>query len=261
MDCLEFRRLLLQDPYRAEPELLQHESDCAECAHYAARIRQQEASLRRLLNAPAPPPELAENIRLGARMERRSGYVRRVWLSAAASLLIGISISMFMLFDQQHARGNMLLARSVIHHIEDEAGHLREPGPASPDRVRAVLARFGAELVGDIGPVRFAAECVMHKRTGVHLVLSGEQGPVTAFMMPGEHADSPIPIDSTRFHGEIIPTEWGVLAVVGERGEVIAPIATRLARSVHWPQGGRLSAQTPLAARLARLGIHSPQTL
>lgn len=261
MDCLEFRRQLLQDPSRTEPDLLKHESDCVECGHYAARLRQQEASLRGLLNTPAPPPELAENIRLAARMERRSGYVRRVWLSAAASLLIGISLSMFMLFDQQQERGNMLLARSVIHHIEDEAGHLREPGPASPDRVRGVLARFGAELVGDIGPVRFAAECVMRKRTGVHMVLSGEQGPVTAFFMPGEHADSASAIDSARFHGEIIPTEWGVLAVVGEQGEAIATIATRLAHGVHWPQDGKLSRQTPLEAHLARLGIHSPRIL
>ena len=259
MDCLEFRRKLLQDPSRSQPEQLQHEAECAECGHYAARIRQQEASLRGLLNAPEPPPELAENIRLAARMERRSGVMRRVWLSAAASLLIGISLSMFTLFDQQHERGNMLLARSVIHHIEDEAAHLREPGPAAPNRVRAVLARFGAELVGDIGTVRFAAECVMRKRTGVHLVLSGEQGPVTAFFMPGEHADSTSTIDSTRFHGEIIPTDWGVLAVVGEQGEAIAPIAARLAQSVHWPQSGRLSARSRLEAHLARLGIPSPR--
>lgn len=237
MDCLEFRRRLLQDPYQNDGQLLEHEANCAECAMFSKSVRTQEASLRALLNAPSPPPELAENIRLSTRLEHPVSYTHRAWFGAAASVLLAITISMTSLFNEHHERGSMALVQNVIHHIEDESDHLHDPGPASRARVSMVLSRFGAKLVGDPGEVRFAAECVMRKRTGVHMVLQGNQGPVTVFFMPGEQVAAVTEVDSERLHGEIIPTDWGVLAVVGENGEQIAPIAQRLTKAVRWPAG------------------------
>jgi len=235
MDCLEFRRRLLQDPYENDSELLEHEANCAECSQFSKSVRTQEASLRALLNAPAPPPELAENIRLSTRLEHPVSYAHRAWFGAAAGVLLAITISMTSLFNEHHERENMSLVQNVIHHIEEEANHLHDPGPASPARVKMVFARFGAKLVDDPGVVRFAAECVMRKRTGVHLVLKGDQGPVTVFFMPGEQVSAKTMVDSGHLHGEIIPTDWGALAVVGENGEHIAPITQRVSKAVRWP--------------------------
>lgn len=249
MNCLEFRRLLPQDPYQQGKELLEHEAQCPECAKYAAKIRAQEALLKAVLHSPAPPPELAENIRLAVRLERRVDSGRRVWFAAAASVLLAVSVSMVSLFDKHYTREHMALAQNVVYHIEDEATHLRTPGPASPQRVHAVLARFGAELTGDIGRINFAGECVMRNRTGVHLVLSGKQGPVTVFLMPGERSQEMIPVDSERFHGEIMPTQWGTIAVVGEKGEEIEPIANRVAQAIRWPESASGIAANPLGQR------------
>ena len=234
MNSLEFHRALLEDPYQNNPDLLEHEADCAECAAYSRKIRAQESALRALLNTPAPPPELAENIRLGIQMEQRANTGRRVWLAAAASVLLLVGASMFALFTERHQREHLAPAQNVIYHIEDEARHLRDPGPASPARVHAVLARFGAELSDNIGQIRFAAECVMRNRTGVHLILSGKQGSVTVFFMPEERTPEVVHVDSGRFHGEIVPTTWGAVAVVGEQGE---PIVTRAMHAVRWPVG------------------------
>jgi hypothetical protein len=236
MNCLESRRLLLQDPYQHNEELLEHEANCSECARFAAEAREQESLLTSVLQAPAPPPELAENVRLAVRLERRVDSGRRIWFAAAASVLLAVSVSMVSLFDKHDTREHMALAQNVIYHIEDEATHLRTPGPAAPQRVHAVLARFGAELTGDIGRINFAAECVMRDRTGVHLVLSGKHGPVTVFLMPGERPKDMMPVDSDRFHGEIMPTQWGSIAVVGEKGEEIGSIANRVAQAVRWPE-------------------------
>ena len=234
MNCLEFRRQLLQDPHQTAPELLEHEANCHDCERYSRKIRAQEAALRSLLNEVSPPPGLADRIRLGVRLERRASTGRRVWFAAAASVLLAVAVSMSSLFTQHYEREHMALAQNVIYHIEDEARHLRDPGPASPQRVHAVLARFGAELDGSIGRITFAAECVMRHRTGIHLILAGRQGPVTVFFMPGEQTARMIPVDSDRFHGEIVPTRWGSLAVIGEQGEPIEPIVTRVSRAVRW---------------------------
>jgi len=257
MNCLEYRRQLLQDPYQGSDELIEHEANCSECANFSREIRQQEASLRALLKTPNPPPELAENIRLGMRLEQRADTGRRVWFAAAASVLLMVGASMLSLFTERYEREHLALAQNVIYHIKDEAKHLRDPGPASPQRVKAVLARFGAELDGDIGRINFAAECVMRNRTGVHLVLSGKQGPVTVFFMPGEQAPGVIPVDSDRFHGEIIPTRWGTLAVVGEQNEDIDLVATRVRHAVRWPEvtPGRVAGTLNPARRIVQVEL------
>jgi hypothetical protein len=86
--------------------------------------------------------------------------------------------------------------------------------------------------------VNFAAECLMRNRTGVHLVMPGQMGPITVFFMPGEMAESIMPVSSTRFSGKILPTAWGSIAVVGENGEPLDGLGERLAAAVHWPKQG-----------------------
>ncbi|RMG34723.1 MAG: DUF3379 family protein [Gammaproteobacteria bacterium] len=234
MKCLEFRRELLQDPFAASETLLAHEAECEECARFSRRTRAREAALRNLLRAPEPPPELAERVRLAIRMEQQAERRRPFWLAAAASVMLAVTLGLVSLYERHIERGHMALAQSVVYHIVDEAKHLHTPGPAAPQRVREVFARFGAQLAGDIGQINFAAECLMRNRTGIHLVLQGEQGPVTVFLMPGETPARTVPVETDRFEGEILPTPWGSIAVVGERGEPVEPLAVKVVSRVRW---------------------------
>jgi len=235
VNCLDFRRLLLQDPFRNDADLLEHEAQCAQCATFAREQRAQETRLRAMLGEITPPPELAENIRLAVKLDRRGRSRRRVWYATAASVLLIVGATMLSLVTETWERGNMALAQSVLNHIDDEAHHLREAGPVTGQRVKFVFARFGARLNGDIGQVNFAAECLMRKRNGVHLVLPGVQGPITAFFMPGEHTERVLPVSSERFAGHVVPTAWGSIAVVGEHGEPLEGLAQKLAGAVEWP--------------------------
>lgn len=235
MNCLDFRRRMLSDPFARDPELEAHEAECAECAPFARELRAQEIQLRSLLQGVSPPNGLAERIQLAARFEARAEGQRRWWYAAAASVLLLIGASMVSLWTTTLERGHETLAQSVLDHIEDEASHLRAATPVSTARVRWVFRRFGAELVGDVGQVNFAAECLMRRRNGVHLVVPGEMGPVTVFFMPGEMTDRVIALDSDRFDGRIVPTGWGSVAVVGERGEPLDGMGERMAARVNWP--------------------------
>ncbi len=234
MNCLEFRRLLLEDPQCADEALLAHEAECTECARFSSRARAREAALRHLLNAPEPPPELAERIRLTVRMERQAERRRPVWVAAAASVMLAVAVSMASLYEARSERTHMALAQSVVDHIEDEARHLHHPGPVPESRVEEVFARFGARLAGDIGQVNFAGECLMRNRTGIHLVVQGRQGPVTVFLMPDEHPRRVVPVRQDGFDGEILPTDWGSIAVVGQPGEPVEALAARVELSVRW---------------------------
>jgi hypothetical protein len=235
MNCLDFRRRMLADPLAADEDLQAHEAACPDCAPFARELRAREVQLRALLRDVAPPPGMAERIQLAARFERRSAWQQRWWFGAAAALVLAVGLAMLSLWTKSVERSGVTLAQSVIYHIEDEPSHLHESRPVSTARVASVFARFGAELTADIGPVRFAAECLMRHRNGVHLVLPGRMGPVTVFFMPGEMAGGELPVQSARFDGRILPMDWGSIAVVGEAGEPLDALGERLAGAVRWP--------------------------
>lgn len=238
MNCLDFRREILADPQSGDEDMLAHEAGCPTCAPFAREVRAQDIQLRSALQSITPPQGMAERIQLAARFEQRAGVQRRWWYSAAAAVLMAVGVSMVSLFSTSLDRSNVALAQSVINHIEDESNHLHEARPVSTRRLNRVFQRFGAELADNIGTVNFAAECLMRKRNGVHLVMPGKMGPITVFFMPGEMTASSMPVDSTRFNGRIVPTRWGSIAVVGENGENLDGMGERLAAAVHWPQQG-----------------------
>lgn len=253
MNCLEFRRRMTIDPMSRDADLLEHESKCPDCASFARELRADEIRLRSLLRAVAPPEGMADRIQLAAAFERRAEVRRRWWYMAAASVLLAIGVSLFTLQQTPGGRVDRALAASVIHHIEDEADHLRAAQPVSAGRLRWVFQRFDAELTADIGPVHFAAECLMRSRNGVHLVLPGSIGPITVLLMPGEMAEQRMPVDSDRFSGHIVPTDWGSIAVVGEHGESLDGMGERLAAAVRWPRAAADSGPSGLGL-VGRLG-------
>mgnify|MGYP000281856184 FL=1 len=114
MNCLEFRRQILADPFCKDAKLIAHEADCASCAPFARDVRAQEVRLRSALQDISPPEGLAERIQLAARFEQRSTTQRRWWYSAAATVLMAIGVSMVSLFSTSIERGNVALAQAAL---------------------------------------------------------------------------------------------------------------------------------------------------
>lgn len=236
MDCLNFRRRMLENPFAHEVETSEHEQSCPSCAEFARDTRNRDHALRHLLEVE-PPPGMTERIQLAVDFDQhqQKQQTRPWWTSAAAGLLIAITaVSLSVMLDPLDRR-NVALAESVIHHIKDEAHHLHEAGPASTEAVQRVFQRFGARFKGGVGRVNFAAMCLMRKKTGVHLVLPGERGPITVLYMPEEMTEQVVKVNDKRFQGRVVPTLWGSLAVIGERGEPLEAVTQRLLAAVSWP--------------------------
>lgn len=236
IDCLNFRRQLLEDPSRNDAPLHAHEVACTPCAGFARSLRADEAKLRKLLNIE-PPSELAERIQLavsfGATPAKTSS---RRWMAIAASGLLVVGAATFGWLNTQTPYAELSLERSVLHHVADETRHLYDPGPAKDADLTDVFKRFGASVSKEaLGQVNFAGVCMMRRNDGVHLVLRGEEGPVTVFFMPGEQTSQMLELGSDRFAGMIEPTSWGSIAVVGQKGEKLAPVLERVRHAVAWP--------------------------
>lgn len=248
MDCLTFRRKLLEDPLRQEKELLAHENDCDQCADFARRTRAQEVQLRALLNEINPPPELADRIHLAASFERPPFWHARRWIPVAAGVLLVVATLTIGWFVSPLERQAMSMADSVLDHMHDEIHHLHEVRSVTPARLANLFAQFGAAVVGDLGRLNFAAECLMRRKNGIHLVMPGRKGPVTVFFMPDETPAQYTRLSDASFDGYIVPTSWGSLAVVGIKKEPLEGVADRMLRAVNWSapvHAGMMEKTTP----------------
>ncbi len=241
MNCLQFRRKLLEDPRCQEPDFKRHGRECAACQREFERVQAFEASLREAVHIQ-PPAGLEERI-LRAQWQEASptkpptptSTPRRYWPAIAAGIVMLFSATL--LYEngwREKTRGPQDLETSVLNHIQDELPHLHEVHDVPRQRLAKLIAQLGGELKIPLRHVNFAGKCQMRKHPGAHLVLAGEKGPVTILIMPGEKIPAARRFHSKRFDGELMPLDNGSVAVVGERNEDIARIANRIAQSIRW---------------------------
>lgn len=244
MECLEFRRRLMIDPLCKDGDLLEHEERCDECMAFARDLRRKEIRLRALMRSIEPSASMHAEVRGRIAPPTLSTPPSHYGAAIAMALLVAIA-TVWWAIQINTVKDDP--AHRVLQHIQHEASHL-VPGPAvNEGALKFLFDRFGARLLQDLGEVYFAAECLISTDTGVHLVLQGEQGPVTMLMMPGETLEEEIPIDSLDWHGSVTPTAWGSVAVVGRDGEPTDQWMQRLLDTLVWPHSDL--AATGLAAR------------
>ena len=104
----------------------------------------------------------------------------------------------------------------------------------APEALGFLLSQFGAELDRAVGRVSYASVCRIGRQTGVHVVVPGQQGPVTILIMPGEYVMRRSQVRSSRFSGVIVPTKKGSMAIVGQKLEPVDEVAERMQRAIVW---------------------------
>jgi len=232
MNCVVFRRALDSEPGYQSPEMLSHRRECPGCDTFARRQEAFERKLGEAVRIDVPEDLwshvlLAHSLRLKG--ERRVGR-RRLLVSLAAGLVLGLAVSWLALRPGP-------LEREVVSHVEKEAFLLQERGELSPAQINEALAPLDITVAGDLGAVHYAGTCWVRTGFGAHLVLSGEKGPITVLILPGEQVAGRIPIRGLsilepRFQGIIAPTEGGSIAIVGAPGEAFDVIEERVRRSL-----------------------------
>lgn len=235
MNCLEFRRRLLEEPNRSEADYLAHADQCPGCQAEYRRCLQLEQDLRSVLQV-SPPPELRDEIiQQQSRTHAGGASRRRPWLLSglAASLLLGIGIGTKLTLFHGAA-----LDQQVIDHIAHEMPLLQGPADHWVDnaRLHRLFTDLGGELSSGLGlgRVRHAGRCHMGKGEGLHLVLQGERGPVTLLLMPEQPIDGALPVQAGELQGIILPMQQGSVAVVGNSDEPVLRIGEQVRNAVRW---------------------------
>jgi hypothetical protein len=236
VNCLDFRRRWLTVPNARDLALAQHERACAGCRQFARRGSVFESRLREAL-AIDVPAGLIDGIKQRRDIveQVRSRQARLVRYAQGASVcIIAVFVAMLsyqMLGADPHAPA---LHRGVLAHIAAEQAVLRTRDAPSEARARQLFARYGAQLRGSLGEVKFAGVCRERDFQGVHLVLRGRDGPVTVLYMDGEDAEDTSYFWNDRYDGIVFPVDGGSIAVVGKPGEAIDSVGKLLRGNLRW---------------------------
>jgi hypothetical protein len=240
MTCEEFRHQLSIDPYRGAAAFQDHVHDCPACARAAEEALRFEETLRAALAADLSTAEESDPRRL---RPPRILYTLLFLPPLMAVLWLTLHVGL-------GTNGDGDPSADVIEHMLSEEEHLQAEGTVPWAHVRRLFGTLGADADPGLGPVRFAGRCLIGKRYGIHLILPGERGSVTALFLPGNDMAEKREFVGGGLEGTLVPAGSGSLAVVGEPGEPLESVIRRLRVAVRWNESDviRIQAHRPEAS-------------
>ncbi len=213
MNCLEYRRLALQDSNALPEQAKAHHDECSTCQSFARQLNGFNATLQQAMNVDVPEG-LADRIlfkqSFGLDRSRRR-RTRTQLIVLAASFVFGLMLSLRLLVP-----GATALEHAVLAHVHDELDHLHENHSVSVERVNELLASLDTRASGKLDNIRYAGTCAIGKTVGAHLVLQGRSGPVTVLYLPREQVSETQRINDKTFQGLLSPGMRGSIAVIGD---------------------------------------------
>lgn len=242
-ECSECRDALAANP--STEAVREHLEKCADCRAWRDELRALDLRIAKALAVPVPPLDLPGLSELPEQPEatvtakvtgidgpRARRIVRSGWFALAASVLVAVTLGVYFGGGKVSAQS---LGEQVLTHIDHESFSLVVSDRAvGTDRLARIVPAGIARLGPDTGLVTYAQSCVINGHTVPHLVVQGEQGPVTILLMSEEKVDGPQRIANEKLQGVILPVGDGSIAIVGEHGNDLGQLGEAVKNSVTW---------------------------
>jgi hypothetical protein len=234
MNCDDYRQAIAAEPSYDGGDA--HLSACAGCRAFRDEMRVLEQKIARALAISVPElrlPDLPDLDTAGVvSLAARRRVTAPVWMAVAATVVLAAFVGIRM-FGSDVTYPS--LADEIVAHLDHEPYALRVTDePVDDRRLAKVVPANVAAMNHDAGLITYAQTCVINGRKIPHLVIQGEQGPVTILLLPDEAVDSPVPIEGESINGVILPVGGGSVAIIGERNEKLDTIQTNVVNSVTW---------------------------
>lgn len=256
MDELEFRRNAMIHPDDQQPEFLAVACTSQQNQHYLEEMKQLDQTLHKAM-AVEVPAGLAERILLRqallrddlpssdkqratvnikAHLPTSSGTSwRQLAMAASVAFLLGMSTRWISLPTEPHSSPS--LAQVAMAHVYEEAPFIEGTDErVNLHSINSKMEKYGATMSGMEGlKVTYVNHCAFYQGPALHMVIDGEMGPVTLFLVP-KHV--PLSVQS-RFEdgtlkGEILPLHGANMVLIGQMKEPLEPVASRLLAKLHW---------------------------
>ena len=234
MNCEDYRQAIAAEPSYDGGDA--HLSACADCRALREEMRALDQKIARALALGVPElriPDLPVIDTTGVvPLDARRRFKAPGWMAVAATVVLAAFIG-FRLFGTDVTYPS--LADEIVAHLDHEPKALRVTDePVDARRLARVVPANVAAMNHDAGLITYAQTCVINGKNIPHLVMQGEQGPVTILLLPDETVDAPVPIEGHGINGIILPVGDGSVAIIGESNEKLEAIEKNVVNSVTW---------------------------
>lgn len=231
MNCLDFRRAYLTDPYHLDEAQEAHVRECDACARYANRQTAAERRLEAALRVSVPR-DLAANVIFERSMRGR----RSLRLFALAA---GLVLTLAATFGVTLISLDSDLQDDFIAHMQHDPLHLQDAMGDAQATLQQVTQSLGisfqGEMSDDFGQVVAARRCDVDGHQAAHFVIEENGVRATAFLVPHEALSKNEWMENDAGqHGMLIPTKGGVIAVFCPERQMLVRVGEQLQRSVQW---------------------------
>jgi len=242
MDDILFRHTAIATPNNKSEDFLKRVADSESDKNLVDESKSFDKLLKDSLKVEVPS-DLADKIMFeqSFALERDKNISARWHIAIAASIafIIGISLPMMssLLYSPLNNEQTQYdIGTIALQHVQNEYFLTAKANEnASLQTVNAKLAVYGAEAQKDLGEVLFVNYCSFEGTSALHMILNGEKGRVTVFVVPEK--GNFIPADSfSGDHLKGISEKIGKASVVivGEMDEPLEMMKEKLDSSIKW---------------------------
>ena len=235
MNCEQYKEAIAADP-TGTFEGADHAASCETCAAFTGEMQVLDAKIARALDIDVPelvmpelPPIEDDNV---VSLPVRSRSRTQSWLAIAAAFALAAIIGVQFTGNQVEFES---LEDEILAHLDHEPDALTVTNVAVTDeRLSRVVNPSIGTMDRDVGLISYAQSCVINGKTVPHLVIQGENSPITLLLMPDEMIDVARTFMGERVNGVLIPHGGGSIAIIGGSEDDLTELERSVVDSVEW---------------------------
>lgn len=231
MDDLQFRRAIYADPDCSDKSVLDAAAQDPAKREFWDELKKLDSDIAKASKVDIPAG-LAQKLILKQTVEQHKVERKRtrVHLALAASIAFAFGIGITTL--QEHKVVN--LGEHALAHVyhEGDGYALKSDGDLGLSQVNAKLASMGTQFTDKVGRIYYANFCNFEGLRSLHMVMQGEQGKVSVFVLPfDENHKSVEHFSDGKMYGETVETRQTRFIIVGEEGKSFEDFKSKLQTS------------------------------
>ena len=235
MDDISFRHTAIATPNEKSDEFVQCAAENEQNKALVSDAIAFDAKLQSLLKVPVPEG-LTDKILLeqSFSIENKKRSSNRWHIAIAASIAFVIGLSLPLLNTLSHSP--LDIGTVAMKHVQHEYYFTAKIDEhASLAMINAKLASYGGRAQDDLGEVSFVNYCNFEGTPALHMVMKGEKGQVTVFVVPTDAGF----VATEKFydlHLKGLTEKMGNanVVIVGKRDEPLEKVQLKLQENITW---------------------------
>ncbi len=235
MDDILFRHTAIATPNDKGDDFLQRQAEAEQDKALVNEAKQFDLDLQSVLKVDLPE-DLAEKILLeqSFAVENKKTLNNRWHMAIAASIAFIIGISLPLLNNLNSLP--LDIGTVAMQHVQQEYYFTAKiDEQASRTAVNAKLASYGGKVQGDLGNVFFVNYCSFEGTPALHMIMQGEKGRITVFVVPDDAGFIETPVFNNQ-HLKGLTEKMGNanVVIVGEKDEPLEKMHLKLQKNIQW---------------------------